>query len=96
MEFWAIVGVVAVFVAIAMFGGYMGLRKWSRPHEFPFEGQTFIWVPDPAEDRPYGGNLYEHGSFQYADGTPVTDFAFNKVLQDHWVERIRSAESGTT
>ena len=77
-----------------LLAGYMELRKWSRPHEFPFEGETFIWVPDTAEDRPFGRKRSEYGSFQYADGTPVSDHRLHRMLQSAWVERTQRAESG--
>lgn len=87
----AMLAVIAAVVIglIHRFGGAvieaLPLDGTSR---FEFQGETFIWVPDGDEvglfDEPYA-----HGSFQYADGTPVTDLMSVKLLQQHWVARKR-------
>jgi hypothetical protein len=86
---WALVA--AIMAASFALASWFTRRYYSRPHEFQFAGEAFIWIPD-FENRYFGDKLYEVGTFQYADGTPVTDSATQRMLQDHWVRTRRRAE----
>jgi hypothetical protein len=82
--------VVVYFGAQHMWGLY-----YSRPRTFRYGEETFIWVPDEdSEDAPFFRKPYEHGSFQYADGTPVTDHRLHRMLQDVWVRQNRPSNDG--
>lgn len=93
MGFWGFLAVAAILIGFFLVSNHFEVRHWSQPKPFDFEGESFIWVPDPPEERPTGRKRYECGSFQYADGTPVTDHRLHRMLQDIWVERQRRAES---
>jgi hypothetical protein len=93
MNVWGFLAVVVVLIGIFLVSNHFNGRHFSEPKEFTFEGETFIWTMDPHEARPFGRKLYECGTFQYADGTPVTDHRLHRMLQDHWVETNRRAES---
>ncbi len=95
MDFWGFLAVAVVLIGIFVVATRFEGRSWSEPQTFQYHGETFIWVLDPAEERPFGRKLYEHGSFQYADGTPVTDHRLHRMLQDAWVEQQRRRETVT-
>lgn len=92
-NFWQFVIAAGFMAALFIVGTHFNRARFSRPHEFQFEGETYIWVPDPEEDRPFGQKLYEHGSFQYSDGEPVSDRMMIELLNNHWVKRNRLAET---
>ena len=93
MTVWGFLGVAILLIAVVAVGILLENKRYEGPIEFQFDGETFIWVIDPEAERPFGRRRYEHGSFQYADGTPVTDHRLHRMLQDVWVERQRRAES---
>ncbi len=95
MGFWGFLGIAVVLIGIFVIATRFEGRSWSEPRTFDYHGETFIWIPDSAGERPSGRRLYERGSFQYADGTPVTDHRLHRLLQDAWVERQRQGETVT-
>jgi hypothetical protein len=82
--------------AAVYFGAQYGwARYYSRPRSFRYDDETFIWVPDEdSEDGSFFRKPYEYGSFQYADGTPVTDHRLHRMLQDAWVRQNRPSNDG--
>ena len=68
---------------------------YSRPRSFRYGEEVFIWVPDgDGEGLPLFRRPHEHGSFQYADGTPVTDHRLHRMLQEAWVRQNRPGNDG--
>jgi hypothetical protein len=68
---------------------------YSKPRTFRYGEETFIWVPDAdGEGRSFFRRPYEHGSFQYADGAPVTDHRLHRMLQEAWVRQNRPSNDG--
>jgi hypothetical protein len=52
-------------------------------------------VPDEdSQDGSFFRKPYEYGSFQYADGTPVTDHRLHRMLQEVWVRQNRPSNDG--
>lgn len=66
---------------------YVQRLYYSRERRFDWQGETFIWVPDDPEERDFFRKQYDNGSFQYADGTPVTDIALDRALQEEWTRQ---------
>ncbi len=58
---------------------------YAGPRSFSYGEETFLWVPDEEAGRSLFRPQYEAGSFQYADGTPVTDHRLHRMLQDYWL-----------
>ena len=85
------VGPILLFglgLAAAYFSAlYVRSRYFSRPKTFHYGEEVFIWVPDKGEGLSFFRKHYEHGSFQYADGTPVTDHRLHRMLQESWVRQ---------
>lgn len=89
--------ILLITIAAGALGGFAWLMLFlirSVPadgrfiwNSFQYQGETFIWVPD--EDEGLFDDPYAHGSFTYADGTPVTDLMTLKLLQDYWVANYR-------
>ena len=78
--------------ACALYFGAQHLwgHYYSRPRSFQYGEEVFVWVPDEeTEDQSFFRRHYEFGSFQYADGTPVTDHRLHRMLQDYWVRQNR-------
>lgn len=83
----------ALGAAAVYFGAQYGWGLYfSKPRSFQYGEETFIWVPDESGGLSFFRKHYEHGSFQYADGTPVTDHRLHRMLQNCWVEQNRSRE----
>jgi hypothetical protein len=84
----AVVAAVIIGLIHRFGGAVLDALPLDGTSKFEFQGETFIWVPDGDAvglfDEPYA-----QGSFQYADGTPVTDLMSVKLLQQHWVARKR-------
>jgi hypothetical protein len=91
------VGPILLFLAGCAAAFFIGLyvrsRYFSRPKTFHYGGEIFIWVPDKGEGLSFFRKHYEHGSFQYADGTPVTDHRLHRMLQESWVRQNRPDHS---
>jgi hypothetical protein len=83
----------ALGAAAVYFGAqYIWGLYYSKPRRFRYGEETFVWVPEETQSRSFFRRHYEHGSFQYADGTPVTDHRLHRMLQTCWVEQNRSRE----
>ena len=84
-------GLIAVYFGAQFMWG----RYYSKPRTFFYGEEVFIWVPDEdSEDASFFRRHYEYGSFQYADGTPVTDHRLHRMLQDVWVRQNRPRNDG--
>lgn len=83
------IGPVLLFLlaaAAVMFGSqYVQRAYYSRTRRFDYGGESFLWVPDDVAERSFFRKQYDSGSFQYADGTPVTDLALERALQEAWL-----------
>lgn len=93
------VGLILLFgLGLGLAAVYFGVQYvwglyYSKPRSFQYGDETFIWVPDEdSEGLSFFRKHYEYGSFQYADGTPVTDHRLHRMLQAVWVEQNRSRE----
>ena len=64
----------------------------SGQREFQWDGETYFWVPDQSP-RPLFAKWYEFGSFEYQDGTPVTDLTTVRVLNEEWIRMWRRGEA---
>lgn len=64
---------------------------YATPRQFEFGDETYIWIPDPG---PHGffAKRYRSGSFEYADGTPVTDPHIVEHIGKEWRSRQRRWE----
>jgi hypothetical protein len=91
MDKAALILIFALGAAAVYFGAqHMWGRYHSRPRSFRYGEETFIWVPEEESgDASFFRRHYEYGSFQYADGTPVTDHRLHRMLQDVWVRQNR-------
>jgi hypothetical protein len=92
-------GLVLLF-GLALIAVYFGTRHlWgrysSKPRRFRYGEESFIRVPDEdGEGRSFFRRHYEHGSFQNADGAPVTDHRLHRILQEAWVRQNRPGNDG--
>ena len=78
----AIALLVLFAIVVIPAGLILSERYWSSPKEFWFGDERFTWVPGESRG-------YEHGSFEYPDGTPVTDVAMIRSLQEEWLYQKR-------
>lgn len=86
-----VLGAAAVYCAAQ----YGWARYYSKPRSFRYGEETFIWVPDEdSEGAPLFRRPYEYGSFQYADGAPVTDHRLHRMLQEVWLRQNRPSNDG--
>lgn len=89
----ALVLLFVLGAAAVLFGmQYLWGRYYSRRRSFQYGEEVFVWVPDKARGLSFFRKHCEYGSFQYADGTPVTDHRVHRMLQDYWVRQNRSRE----
>ncbi len=83
-------------------GAYVAHRLVTRlyyawPHRFEWQGETFIWIPDDPKGLPFFRTYYAYGTFQYADGRPVTDQGLARALNETWMAKCaRSHEAHNT
>ena len=96
MDKAALILLFGLGLAALYFGAqYMWGHYYSRPRSFRYGEEVFIWVPDAdSEGLPLFRRPYEHGSFQYADGAPVTDHRLHRMLQEVWVRQNRPSNDG--
>jgi hypothetical protein len=78
---------LAGLVAAGFGAQYVRGLFFAGPRRFKYGEETFIQVPDESGDHSFFSPQYEHGDFQYADGTPVTDYRLYRMLQDYWVRQ---------
>jgi hypothetical protein len=83
--------------AAALYGGaqYLWGHYYSRARSFQYGEEVSIWVPDEdSDDQSFFRRHHEYGSFQYSDGSPVTDHRLHRILQDYWVRQNRPRSDG--
>ncbi len=77
--------VLLALAGMAIYTLFLALHRWhySRPKPFAHNGVRYIWTRDPA--CPFWVRQFRRGHFHHPDGTPVTDPALARTLQQSWL-----------